>query len=487
MTRTFNWRLIFKTMGVLTTLEALFMLIPTFAAWWYNEPDMGAWIVASAITWFSSWWMMLAGRKAERRVSEREGYVIVATIWLVYSIFGMLPYWLSGALPSLTDAWYETMAGFTTTGSTVIADVTSMTRSVLLWRALTQWIGGMGIVIFTIAVLPIFGVGGIQLFAAEATGPKFDKITPRIDVTAKWIWTIYIGLTMTETILLMAGDMPLFDSVCHAMTTTATGGFSTKQASIAAFNSPYIEYVTTIFMFLSGINFSLLYLLFLKGSFKRIFQDTEIRWYIKTLLFFSIVITIGLLLTSSMGFEEAFRRASFLVVSLQTTCGFITDDYMQWAPPLWMLTTIITYCGACAGSTSGGIKCIRAVIMARIAKNEFKQILHPNAVLPVRVNGLSVSSTTKSTVLAFFVVFVLLVFFGWFTMMVIGLNFDDAYSVIISSLANVGPGIGMCGPAFSWNALPDVAKWLSIVYMLIGRLELFTVLLLLSPTFWKKR
>jgi trk system potassium uptake protein TrkH len=240
-------------------------------------------------------------------------------------------------------------------------------------------------------------------------------------------------------------------------------------------------------MFLSGINFSLLYLLFLKGSFKRIFQDTEIRWYIKTLLFFSIVITIGLLLTSNMGFEEAFRRASFLVVSLQTTCGFITDDYMQWAPPLWMLTTIITYCGACAGSTSGGIKCIRAVIMARIAKNEFKQILHPNAVLPVRVNGLSVSSTTKSTVLAFFVVFVLLVFFGWFTMMVIGLNFDDAYSVIISSLANVGPGIGMCGPAFSWNALPDVAKWLSIVYMPIGRLELFTVLLLLSPTFWKKR
>jgi trk system potassium uptake protein TrkH len=188
-----------------------------------------------------------------------------------------------------------------------------------------------------------------------------------------------------------------------------------------------------------------------------------------------------------MEFEEAFRRASFLVISLQTTCGFITDDYMQWAPPLWMLTTVITYCGACAGSTSGGIKCIRAVIMAKIAKNEFMHILHPNAVLPVKINGFSISSTTKSTVLAFFVVFVLLVFFGWFTMMCIGLNFDDAYSVVISSLANVGPGIGMCGPAFSWNALPDAAKWLSIVYMLIGRLELFTVLLLLSPTFWEKR
>jgi trk system potassium uptake protein TrkH len=351
---------------------------------------------------------------------------------------------------------------------------------------MTQWIGGMGIVIFTIAVLPIFGIGGVQLFAAEATGPKFDKITPRIDETAKWIWTIYLGLTIATTLLLMAGDMPLFDSVCHAMSTTATGGFSTKQASIAAFHSPYIEYVIMISMFLSGINFSLLYLLFLKGSFKRLFSDSEARWYVKTILFFIIIITSGLLLTSSMELEEAFRKASFLVVSLQTTCGFITADYMQWAPPLWMITTVITYCGACAGSTSGGTKCIRAVIVARIAKNEFKHILHPNAVLPVRVNGLSISSTTKSTVLAFFVVFVLLVFGGWFAMMVIGLNFDDAYSVVISSLANVGPGIGKCGPAFSWNALPDAAKWLSILYMLIGRLELFTVLLLFSPNFWKK-
>ena len=280
--------------------------------------------------------------------------------------------------------------------------------------------------------------------------------------------------------------MPLFDSICHAMSTTATGGFSTKQASIAAFNSPYIEYVVTAFMFLSGINFSLLYLLFLKGSFKRVFSDSEVIWYVKTLLFFIVIITVGLLISSSMGLEEAFRRSSFLVVSIQTTCGFITADYMQWAPPLWMLTTIITYCGACAGSTTGGIKCIRSVIMARIAKNEFKHIIHPNAVLPVRVNGTSVSSTTKSTVLAFFVVFVLLVFFGWFVMMIVGLDFDDAYSVVISSLANVGPGIGKCGPAFSWNALPDVAKWFSTAYMLIGRLELFTVLLLLNPAFWKR-
>ena len=482
-----NLRLIAHVICSLLLLEAILLSTAFGVGIYYNEKDYATFGIPILITLVLALILFRIGRKAVNKLGRRDGYLIISSTWVIFSIIGMLPFLIGGSTSNVAYAFFETMSGFTTTGASILDDIEALPHGLLFWRSMTQWIGGMGIVIFTIAVLPIFGVGGIQLFAAEATGPKFDKITPRIDVTAKWIWTIYIGLTMAETILLMAGDMPLFDSVCHAMTTTATGGFSTKQASIAAFNSPYIEYVTTSFMFLPGINFSLFYLLFLKGSFKRVFSDTEIRWYVKTILFFTLVITVGLLITSPMGIEEAFRKASFLVISLQTTCGFITADYMQWAPPLWMLTTVITYCGACAGSTSGGIKCIRAVIMARIAKNEFRQILHPNAVLPVRVNGLSVSATTKSTVLAFFVVFVLLVFTGWFVMMIIGLDFDDAYSVVISSLANVGPGIGMCGPAFSWDALPDAAKWLSIVYMLIGRLELFTVLLLLSTTFWKKR
>lgn len=481
-----NWKMIAKIMGFLLFIEAGFLTLCTVLSAFYQEPDLPAFIISTLITAVIGIPLTYVGKKAERKLSRRDGYVVVTFAWIIFSLFGMLPYYISGYIPNITNAFFETMSGFTTTGASILNDIEALPHALLFWRSMTQWIGGMGIVIFTIAVLPIFGVGGIQLFAAETTGPTFDKVTPRIDVTAKWIWTIYLGLTIAQTVLLMAGDMPLFDSVCHAMTTTATGGFSTKQASIAAFHSPYIEYVVTVFMFLSGINFSLLYLLFLKGSFKRVFGDTEIRWYVKTILFFTLVITVGLLLTSSMELEEAFRRASFLVVSLQTTCGFITADYMQWAPPLWMLTTVITYCGACAGSTTGGVKCIRAVIMARIAKNEFKHILHPNAVLPVRINRLNISSTTKSTVLAFFVVFVILVFLGWFLMMIFGLGFADAYSVVISSLANVGPGIGMCGPAFSWDALPDAAKWLSTIYMLIGRLELFTVLLLLTPAFWKK-
>lgn len=482
-----NWKMIYKIMGFLLFIEAGFLSLCTILSAFYREPDLPAFILSTLLTALVGIPLVYIGKGAERKLSRRDGYIVVTLAWIIFSIFGMLPYYISGYIPNITNAFFETMSGFTTTGASILNNIESLPHGLLFWRSMTQWIGGMGIVIFTIAVLPIFGVGGIQLFAAEATGPKFDKVSPRISVTAKWIWTIYLGLTMTETILLQAGDMPLFDSICHAMTTTATGGFSTKQASIAAFQSPYIEYVTTVFMFLSGINFSLLYLLFLKGSFRKVFHDTELNWYVSTLLFFTVLITMGLMLSSPMGLEEAFRRSSFLVVSIQTTCGFITADYMQWAPPLWMLTTIITYCGACAGSTSGGIKCIRTVILSRIARNEFKHILHPNAVLPVRINGNSISSDTKSTVLAFVVVFLLLVFAGWFIMMVLGLEFTDAYSVVISSLANVGPGIGKCGPAFSWDALPDAAKWLSAVYMLIGRLELFTVLLLFSPTFWKKR
>ncbi len=481
-----NWKMIYRIMGSLLFIEAGFMSLCTLLSVYYQEADLIAFILSTLITAGAGIPFIYTSKGAEHRLNRRDGYIIVTFAWIIFSLFGMLPYYISGYVPNVTNAFFETMSGFTTTGASILNNIESLPHALLFWRSLTQWIGGMGIVIFTIAVLPIFGMGGVQLFAAEATGPKLDKVSPRISVTAKWIWSIYLGLTIAATIALSACGMNWFDSVCHAMSTTATGGFSTKQGSIAAFHSPSIEYVVLLFMFLSGINFSLLYLLFLKGRIKKLFQDTELKWYASTVLFFTLLITTGLWISSSIGIEEAFRKASFLVVSLQTTCGFITADYMQWAPPLWMLTTVITYCGACAGSTSGGIKCIRSVIMFRMAKNEFKHIIHPNAVLPIRVNGTVVSSITKSTVLSFIVVFLLLVFFGWFTMMIIGLDFDDAYSVIISSLANVGPGIGMCGPAFSWDALPDAAKWLSTLYMLIGRLELFTVLLLLTPGFWKK-
>ena len=350
MTRTFNWRLIFKTRGVLTTLEAIFMLIPTFAAWWYKEADLGAWIVASAITWFCRWWILLAGRRAERREGEREGYVIVALVWIVYSFFGTLPYWLSGALPAFSDAWFEAMAGFTTTGATVINDVTIMTRSVLLWRALTQWIGGMGIIVLSVAILPLFGLGGMQLYSAEVTGVSYEKLSPRIADTAKRMWLTYILLTIVQGALLSLFGMPNFDALCHAMSTISTGGFSTQNDSMISYNAA-IQWTTAIFMFLSGLNFTQIIYLF-RGSPKRLLNDEETRWYACAVGACTCILALGLFIHYGIpqqignwseaqallgNAERALRKGFFMVTSAMTSTGFAASDYMQWPHLFWTL------------------------------------------------------------------------------------------------------------------------------------------------------
>lgn len=473
-------------MGFLFFIETGFLILCSLLAVYYQESDVSAFLTSAAITAGAGIISSLFGKNAEKKISRRDGYVVVTFAWVFFSLFGMLPFYISGYIPRITDAFFETMSGFTTTGASILDNIESLPHGLLFWRSMTQWIGGLGIVFFTIAVLPVFGVGGVQLFAAEATGPTHDKVHPRIGVTAKWIWTIYLGLTITEIFLLLFGGMNLFDSVCHSLTTTATGGYSTKQNSIAAFNSPYIEYVITLFMFLAGINFTLLYLLFLKGNFKRLFNDTEFHWYVGTVAFFTIFTTTTLIWTSPMGLEESFRKAIFQVVSLQTTTGFISADYMTWVPVLWTLLCIVMLFGACAGSTTGGMKCIRIAIMNRVAKNEFKHIIHPNAILPVRINRQIISPATKSTVLAFTFLYIAIILIGWIVLMLFGVGFEEAFSVVISSLGNVGPGIGKCGPAYSWSGLSDAAKWTSAILMLVGRLELFTVLLLFTPGFWKK-
>lgn len=481
-----NSKMICKIMGSLFFIEAGFLILCALLAIYYKETDLTAFLSSAAITAGAGIVFSIFGKNAERKISRRDGYVVVSLAWIFFSLFGMLPFYLSGYIPSITDAFFETMSGFTTTGASILDNIESLPHGLLFWRSMTQWIGGLGIVFFTIAVLPIFGVGGVQLFAAEATGPTHDKVHPRIGVTAKWIWSIYLGLTIAEVFLLLLGGMDVFDSVCHSLTTTATGGYSTKQNSIAAFHSPYIEYVITLFMFLSGINFTLLFLFFLKGKFKRLIENTEFHWYLGTVGCFTLFTAVTLVLTSPMGIEESFRKAIFQVVSLQTTTGFISADYMTWVPVLWTLMCIIMLFGACAGSTSGGIKCIRIAIMSRVSRNEFKRIIHPNAVLPVRINRQVISSTTKSAILAFTFLYIAIVFIGWLLLMILGVGFEEAYSVVISSLGNVGPGIGKCGPSYSWSGLPDMAKWISALLMLIGRLELFTVLLLFTPGFWKK-
>ena len=499
MTRTFNWRLVFKTMGVLTTLEALFMLVPTLTAWWYDEADLGAWIVSSGITWLSSWWMLLAGRKAEKHVGEREGYVIVATVWIVYSLFGMLPFWLSGALPDLTNAWFETMAGFTTTGATVIRDVTAVTHSILLWRALMQWLGGMGIIVLSVAILPMFGLGGMQLYSAEVTGVSYEKLSPRIADTAKHMWITYIGLTIAQTALMHLEGMEFFDSLCHSMSTISTGGFSTRNDSMIGDNAA-IQWTTAAFMFLSGFNFTQLIYLF-RGKPQRIFRDEESRWYAIAVAAATLFLSLGLFIHYGIEHdvskivelenffvtvERALRKGFFMVCSAMTSTGFAASDYMTWPKLLWVFVFFLMFTGASSGSTAGGIKWVRIAIFAKSAVAELKRRIHPNAVIPVRFNGRTLREQTTSNIMAFMFFYIAIIVVAVLIFCASGVAFDEAIGTAVSAIGNVGVSIGQFGPSGTYADYPIIAKWTATLVMLIGRLEICTVLLLFSRALWRK-
>ena len=480
-----NFKTIIRIIGILLLLETVMFLVCSSVSFYYRESDMLDFWKAGGITAGIGLLLAALGKGGERQLTRRDGYVLVSFAWVAFSLFGMLPFYIGGYIPDIADAFFETMSGFSSTGATILDDIESLPHGILFWRSMTQWIGGLGIIMFTIAVLPIFGVSGLQVFAAEASGPTHDKVHPRIGITAKWIWSIYTGITTLLVCLLMLGGMDWFDSICHAFATTGTGGFSTKQASVAYYNSPYIEYVISIFMFISGINFTLV-LLFVNRKFKKFIGNAELKFYFGSVVLFTAVIAIVLYYTSPMGMEESFRKSLFQVISLQTSTGFATDDYMQWTPVLWGLLTIIMLMGACAGSTTGGLKCIRMVILTKVSRNEFKHILHPNAILPVRINKQVISPSIVSTVLAFCFIYISIIVIGTLLMMAMGVGAEESMGCVISSIGNMGPGLGETGPAYSWNALPDAAKWLLSFLMLLGRLELFTVLLLFTPEFWKR-
>ena len=480
-----NFKTIIRIIGILLLLETTMFLVCSGVSFYYRESDMLDFWKAGGITAGVGLLLAFLGKRGERQLTRRDGYVLVSFAWVAFSLFGMLPFYIGGYIPDITNAFFETMSGFSSTGATILNNIESLPHGILFWRSMTQWIGGLGIIMFTIAVLPIFGISGLQVFAAEASGPTHDKVHPRIGITAKWIWSIYAGITALLVGLLMLGGMDWFDSICHAFATTGTGGFSTKQASVAHYSSPYIEYVISIFMFISGINFTLL-LLFVNRKFKKFISNAELKFYFGSVILFTAIIALVLYYTSRMGMEESFRKSLFQVISLQTSTGFATDDYMKWTPVLWGLFTIIMLMGACAGSTTGGLKCIRMVILTKVSRNEFKHILHPNAVLPIRINKQVIPPSIVSTVLAFCFIYLIIIIVSTLLMMAMGVGTAESLGCVISSIGNMGPGLGETGPAYSWNALPDAAKWLLSFLMLLGRLELFTVLLLFTPDFWKR-
>ena len=483
----FHPKIILRIVGILLFIEAAFLLGSVGVSLFYAEDTVRPLLYSAGIIASVALLLVTFCKGGERAISRKDGYVVVSLCWIVFSLFGTLPYILTDSIPSFTDAFFETMSGFTTTGATILQDIEALPKSILFWRMMTHWVGGLGIVFFTVAVFPIFGLNDMNLFSAESVGPIRAKLHPRISVTARWILTIYMALTVICTVSLRIAGMGWFDAVCHAMSTIATGGFSTKQASIAAFNSPVIENVITFFMFVSGVNLSLLYLAIFKARPMTLFRDTEFKTYFSIAAGFSVVVGVGLFFTSDMGVAEALRVSLFQVVSLQTTTGFATANYAVWMPLLWLLLCALMFIGACSGSTSGAMKCARISILFKVMWNEFKRIVHPNAVIPVRMTGRIIPTAVQSAILAYTVIYIFMLVLGLFVNMAFGVDFLDAFSLSVASVGNVGPALGNYGPMDSFATLPVAVKWFSAFQMLVGRLEFFAVLLLLTPVFWRRR
>lgn len=483
-----------KVVGYLLAIEAGVLALCSLIPLCTRESDLFAFLTSSLVTACFAVLFIILGKddSGHESLSRRDGYVVVVLSWTLFSLFGCLPYLVSRYIPNFTNAFFETISGFTTTGASIIGNVEALPHGLLFWRSLTQWIGGLGIVFFTVAVLPFFGVGEVQLFAAEAIGPVHGKLHPRIGVSGRWILIIYILLTASCAVVLDICGMNLFDSINHALTTIATGGFSTRNASIGAFNSVVIENVISGFTFLSGINFSLLFLLFFKGRMAKLFHDTEFLYYLGCTVVLSLVLGVVITLYTPNTLGQSIHLASFQVISLLTTAGFVTNNVYNWPAPVYMMLSVAMCLGACAGSTTGGMKGIRSVILLKSLRNEANRILHPNAVLPIRVNGKVVPDTTRQTILTFTVCYLGLIATSWIIYMIAGLDMSDAFYASTALVSNSGTAVGSFDAAksfdttLSWDILSVGAKWYTCLLMLVSRLEIFAVLLIFTPTFWRK-
>ncbi|MRX65742.1 TrkH family potassium uptake protein [Maribacter luteus] len=491
-----NSKIIFHLMGLLLLFNGLFMLFAAIMSGVYKDGATLDIALASITSMFVGTTAMYFTRNHKKEVKRKEGYIIVTFGWIVMSISGMLPYLFSGAIPDVTNAFFETISGYTTTGATILDDIEVLPEGILVWRSLTHWIGGMGIIVLAIAILPLLGIGGMQLFAAEAPGPSADKLHPRITDTAKRLWYIYVGYTIAETILLKLAGMSFFDALNHSLATLSTGGFSTKNASLAYWNNePLIQYIVILFMFLAGSNFVLSYFAF-KGKVQRILRDEEFKFYFGFIVLFSIVVALVVYFKANIPVSEyhpmpygeaesSFRHALFQVVSVITTTGFVTADFTNWTPFVKVFFFGLFFLGGSAGSTAGGIKVMRHLLIIKNGLLEFKRTLHSNAVIPVRYNNKTVREHIVYNVIAFFVLYMLLFIIGSLGLSFLGLDFESSVGGAASSLGNVGPALGSLHPLSNFNGLPMLGKWWCGFLMLLGRLELFTVLIILTPYFWK--
>lgn len=482
-----NFSTVSKIIGQLIFLESAFMLCCLIMAIYYNEDDVMSFLISIITTVGCGLVFKYFGRGASNNMSRRDAYLVVTATWIIFSLFGMLPFLVGGYITNVHDAYFETMSGFTTTGATILDNVENLPHGILFWRSLTQWIGALGIVFFTIAVLPSMVGGSVKVFAAEATGPIRSKMHPRLSTSAKWIWSIYLTLTVACGLTYWLAGMDWFDSVNYSMTTTATGGFSTHNDSTEFFRSPTIEYASILFQFLAGMNFTLLYLVTFKGRFRNILTNSEFKLYISIIAVATVWIMYLLIARMDYDIERAFRSALFQVVSFITTTGLFNDDAGAWPHITWVILGACMFIGSCGGSTSGGFKCIRGVMVLKVMRNEFRRSLHPNAVLPVKVNGQSLPQSKLASLLAFFAAYVLMCLIAATIMIASGIDNTNAITIALSCMSNVGPTLGTeIGPVMSWSSLPDGIKWICSLLMLMGRIEIMSVLVLFTRSYWKE-
>jgi len=489
-----NHKIILYFIGFLLLFNGVFMFVSSIVSYYYKDGITMDMIYSGIIVTLIGGLLLFLNRNHDKQLNKREGYLVVVLGWLAMIFTGTLPYLLTGTIDGFSNIIFETTSGFTTTGATILNDVEAMPEGILFWRSITHWLGGMGIIVFAIAILPLLGIGGMQLFSAESPGMNTDKLHPRITDTAKRLWLLYLLFTLVETLLLSFAGMSVFDAINHSMSNIASGGFSTKNESLGFWNDqPLIQYIVIFFMFIAGTNFVLSYFGF-KGKFKKIIKNDEFKIYSLFIAVFTLIVASVIYLNTDFlseltdGFtrmEEVFRHALFQVVSIITTTGFTTADYTGWGPLLLLIFFGLMFVGGSTGSTAGGFKVMRHLLIIKNGLLQFKRILHPHAILPIRYNEKSVSSEIMYNILGFFIVYMLSFIAGALVFSILGLDFQSSLGVSASSLGNVGPSIGDFGPSSNFYNLPFLAKWWSSFLMLLGRLELYTVLIIITPYFWR--
>lgn len=472
--------------GILTFFLGLTMVFPLLFGLYYQDESIVPLLKSMAVTLASGLVLYLVFRGARGEImSHREGMGVVAIGWTAAGFFGALPYYWGGVFNTFADAFFESVSGFTTTGASVLMNIEVVPRGFLFWRSLTHWLGGMGIIVLSLAILPLLGVGGMQLYRAEVPGPVPDKLKPRIRDTAMVLWKVYLLFSAAETLLLMLGGMDLFEALCHTFGTMATGGFSTQSASIGSYHSPYIDTVVILFMLFAGINFSLHYQ-FLKGDLRVFWRNPEFRFFMGAVAIFVLTVSFNVYHTVYETCSEALRFGAFQVISIITTTGYTTADFEKWPSLSQNILLFCMFLGASAGSTGGGMKCLRIMLLLKHSYKQLFCLIHPHAVTQVKLGGRPVSNEVLHSIWGYFMLYLGLFILCSFLLAAMRVDVVTSFAAVAATIGNIGPGLGMVGPTDNYVHIPVLGKWLLILSMLLGRLEIYTVLVLFVPEFWRK-